>query len=265
MIRASQPRNRENGQTICKIATEREEVLGALGLVHQEYVRSSLSLENQSGIRVTRYHLLNTTEILVGLVGGEVACTLSVVRDSRFGLPMEAIYGREVCQRRGLGKRIAEVSCLADRRSDTDRTVNVMFRVMALTAQMAVARDIDELLIAVHPRHGRFYERFLGFQGIGDLRYYSSVCGNPAVAMVLDLVNLHETNPKAHSRLFGKPFASDDLRRRSIDLELLEELSWVYMAETEAEQEALRSKDRSTPASSEDKRVFVPVESLALA
>lgn len=240
MIRASNPRNRESRQTICRIATEREDVLGALGLVHEEYVRSGLSLDNASGVRVTRYHLLTTTEILVGLVGGEVACTLSVVRDSRFGLPMEAIYRREVNERRRLGKHVAEVSCLADRRSGAERTLNLMFRVMALTAQMATARGVDELLIAVHPRHARFYEGFLGFQGIGDLRYYSTVCGNPAVALALDLNTLHERNPKAYQRLYGQQFSWPELRPRSIDLDLLEELSDIYMVDDHASREALR-------------------------
>ena len=77
MIRASKPRNREDWSTICKIATHRDEVLGALQLVHDEYVRSELSLPNDSGLRVTGYHLLNTTEILVGIVDEQVACNAS--------------------------------------------------------------------------------------------------------------------------------------------------------------------------------------------
>ncbi|MHB0954777.1 MAG: N-acyl amino acid synthase FeeM domain-containing protein [Pirellulaceae bacterium] len=229
MIRASDPRNREDWSTICKIATEREEVLGALGLVHDEYVRSGLSMPSESGLRVTRYHLLNTTEILVGLVDEQVACTLSLVRDSRFGLPMESIYHREVHARRRLGKRVAEVSCLADRRSGAKDALALMLRLMTLLAQVARYRGVDELLIAVHPHHVKFYERFLGFTGFGDLRYYSTVCGNPAVAMALDLARLHAMNPKAYKLLCGQPYSSRELRERTISLALLEELSGFYM------------------------------------
>ena len=229
MISARNPRNREDWSTICRIATARDEVLGALQLVHDEYVRSGLSLPTDSGLRVTRYHLLNTTEVLVGLVDDQVACTLSLVRDSRFGLPMESIYRREVNVRRRLGKSVAEVSCLADRRADAERTLTVMFRVMALVAQAATHRGVDELLIAIHPHHAKFYERFLGFERIGDLKYYSTVRGNPAVAMTLDLTRLHVTNPKAYKRLYGQPFAPRELRERVVSLALLEELSWLYM------------------------------------
>jgi hypothetical protein len=229
MIRASNPRNREDWSTICKIATARDEVLGALQLVHDEYVRSGLSLPSDSGLRVTSYHLLNTTEVVVGLVDDEVACTLSLVRDSRFGLPMESIYHREVHVRRQLGKRVAEVSCLADRRADAERTLTVMFRVMALVAQAATHRGVDELLIAIHPHHAKFYKRFLGFEGIGDLKYYSTVRGNPAVAMALDLTQLHVTNPKAYRRLYGEPFAPRELHERVVPLALLEELSRLYL------------------------------------
>lgn len=229
MINASDPRNREGWSTICRIATERDEVLRALQLVHDEYVRSGLSLPTDSGLRVTRYHLLNTTEVLVGVVEGDVVCTLSLVRDSRFGLPMESIYRREVNARRRLGKSVAEVSCLADRRVDSERNMTVMFRVMALVAQAATARGVDELLIAIHPHHAKFYQRFLGFDEIGGLKYYSTVCGNPAVAMSLDLNRLHLSNPKAHQRLYGKPFAPSELSKRVMSLAMLEELSWVYM------------------------------------
>ena len=233
MIQAVRPRNRENRQTICTIATAREDVLDALRLVHEEYVRSGLTLRNRTGIRVTQYHLLTTTEILVGNVGGEIACTMSLVRDSRFGLPMEAIYAPEVRERRRMGKHLAEVSCLADRRDDAERTLTLMFRMISLAAQVSRARGVDEVLIAVHPRHSKFYERFFGFQGIGDLKYYSSVCGNPAVAMALDLINVKHTNPRAHERLFGHRFEQEDIRPRSFDLEVLEELADIYLEEEE--------------------------------
>lgn len=239
MIRASRPRNRENRQTICAIATAREPVLDALRLVHEEYVRSGLTLDNRTGIRVTQYHLLTTTEILVGIVGDEVACTMSLVRDSRFGLPMEAIYAPEVRERRRMGKHLAEVSCLADRRDNAERTLNLMFRMIALAAQVSRARGVDEVLIAVHPRHSRFYERFFGFRGIGDLKYYGTVCGNPAVAMALDLVNVKNTNPKAYDRLYGVQFDQEAVRPRSFDLNVLEELSDIYLEEAETSRSLL--------------------------
>jgi len=234
MIRASNPRNREDWNTICKIATEREEVLGALQLVHDEYARSELSLPSRSGVRVTRYHLLDSTEILVGIANGDVVSTLSLVRDSRFGLPLESIYPEEVQSRRRLGKKLVEVSCLADRRSDADRTLDVMFRMFALAFQSQAARGVHEAFIAVHPRHGKFYQRFLGFVPVGGLKTYSFVRGNPAVALRLDLTRVHETDPKAYKRMCGNRYSSSELRRRTVSLDLLEELSWLYKYDEEA-------------------------------
>lgn len=228
MIRTSNPRNREGWSTICKIATDRDEVFEALQLVHDQYVRSGLSLPTTSGLRVTRYHLLNTTEVLVGMVDNQVACTLTLVRDSRYGLPMESIYRQEVNVRRLYSRSIAEVSCLADR-INGEGHVNVMFRAMALVAQAATWRGVDELLIAIHPHHAKFYERFLGFEGIGDLKYYDAVRGNPAVAMTLDLNRLQFTNPKAYQRLYGQPFPVQELRERVMPLTLLEELGRLYL------------------------------------
>lgn len=234
MIRAISPRNREKRHTVCTIATAREHVFDALRLVQEEYLRTGLTLTNRSGVRVTQYHLVPTTEILVGLVEDEVACTASLVRDSHVGLPLEAIYGSHVTEYRQTGKRLAEASCLANRRDDAEETLTLVFRLMALVIQLANARQVDELLIAVHPRHSRFYERFLGFRHIGGLKYYSTVCGNPAVAMALDVPNLHQTNPKAYKRVFGRPFPADALKPRGLEPEVFDELHDIYLQDEEA-------------------------------
>lgn len=251
MIRPSNPRDREDWSSICRVATDRDEVLAALGLVHHQYVRSGLAVPNRSGIRVTRYHLLNTTEVMIGKVDDAVVCTLTLVRDTRFGLPMESIYHEEVEARRRLGKRVAEVSCLADRRDDNEGSLSVMFRVMSLVAQYATRRGVDELLIAIHPRHGKFYERFLGFEGIGGLKSYSLVRDNPAIAMALDLGGLQHSNRKAYQRLYGVPFPDHELRPRTISLDLLEELCEHYRLEQAAHARRLPTVQLRVPSEPE--------------
>ncbi len=154
---------------------------------------------------------------------------MSLVRDARLGLPMEAIYEREIDQRRRQGIRLAEVSCLADARKSETCSFSGLLRLMALTAQCAVRRGVDQLVIAVHPRHAAFYQCFIAFEPIGEEKTYSAVCDKPAVAMVLDLNRLSFDHPKAYKRLFGKPFSDEVLRYRLISPELRREL--CYLAE----------------------------------
>jgi hypothetical protein len=153
---------------------------------------------------------------VIGASLEEVICTATIVHDGSMGLPLECVYAAEVASRRSRGITLAEVSCLADRTEPTARSFPVLCRLMSLIAQSSKRRGTDELLIAVHPRHARFYQRYLGFMQIGDERTYPSVRNHPALALSLDLNNLAEQHPGAYERLFGVPFPIFTLERPRI-------------------------------------------------
>ena len=195
-----------------KIAANLEERKSAFRLVYASYLRAGLGEPNPYGLRVTPYHLLPTTEVLIAILRGETFFTMSLVMDGELGLPMEAVYGDEVAARRRQGRRIAEVSCLADRRKNFRGFFPIFLRLSRLTAQYARRQGVDELLIAVHPKHGRFYRRLLNFEPIGQQRAYPSVRNRPAVALCLDFARLGREHPATCKTLFGKPFPDEQLR-----------------------------------------------------
>ena len=210
-----------------RIASQREELYSALNLVYEAYVYSGLIETNHFELRVTPYHALPTTEVLVAERGSNVVCTMSLIRDGALGLPMENIYAAEIQRRRRQGKHLAEVSCLADDRESCDHSFSVVSRLMALTTQCAKCRDVDELVIAVHPRHAGFYERFLAFEPIGDVKAYGAVLDNPAVALAMDLNRLRLEHPQAHKRLCGRAFPAETVRYRPISAALQAELRFL--------------------------------------
>jgi hypothetical protein len=199
-----------------KIADRQEELRCAFRLVYQAYVAAGLSQPNPQRMRITPWHLLPTTEVLVATLRDEVIGTVSLVADGEMGIPMESIFPDHVAARRSEGVRFGEVSCLADRRRHFARTMPLVIRLMSLLGQTARARGIDTLLIVVHPRHVRFYERFIGFRALGRHQTYAAVCGKPAVALELDLAHLQENHAEAYQRFFGRPFPSDQLGPRSM-------------------------------------------------
>lgn len=169
------------------IADTQDSLLSAFRLVYDTYVRCRLMEPNAYAMRVTPYHLPEDTDVFVASRGESVTCTMSLVRDGQMGLPMEDAYGPEVRQRRDQGNRVAEVSCLAGGVDGGKGMRRVAIRLMGFMAQYAWRRGVDELLIAVHPDHARFYERMIAFRPIGGERSYTPVCNKPAVAMALDL------------------------------------------------------------------------------
>ncbi|HYW78174.1 MAG TPA: long-chain N-acyl amino acid synthase [Thermoguttaceae bacterium] len=219
----------------CKIASSRDQWEAALGLVYRAYVRSGLIEANRHQMRVTPYHSLPTTEVLIAADQEEVVCTLSIVGDGLLGLPMESIYPEQVALRRRQGLRFAEVSCLANELEGSEQSFPVVSQLMALTTQCADYRLLDQLLIVVHPRHASFYERFLGFDVIGERRAYASVCDNPAIAMAVDLNRLKYDHPRTHRRMFRTPFAEEVLEYQPISADLRLDLRTIA-AETYVDQ-----------------------------
>ena len=198
------------------LARTRLELMEAFRLLYDSYVRAGLVTENRRKLRLTPFHLLDTTEVFVAKWRGEVIATMTVVADGPQGLPMDAMYGDEVAHFREAGLRLAEVGCFADRRGMEPPFLKVIGELAKLVVQVASARGADGLVAATHPRHARFYIRALGFQQFAGLKECPYAQGNPAVALVQNFEKLRET--AVHERLFGTEFPPEKLMRTSWDL-----------------------------------------------
>lgn len=191
-----------------KIASTRAEREGAFRLVYQRYLGAGLCPPNPHEMRVTPYHLLPTTTVFVAIYKGEVIFTMSLIGDGPKGVPMESIFPDEIGNLRARGVRFGEVSCLADRRKEMSRFLPLFVRVSRMVLQFA-RREGMWLSMAVHPKHGRFYERLFGFERIGGERLYGSVMNKPAVAYALDPAGF---DAERRRQYFGEVIPDDDLR-----------------------------------------------------
>lgn len=199
---------------VYKVAADERERDAAFRLLYRSYVRSGLIQPNHHEMRVTPYHLLPSSAVFVAILRQEVICTVSLIGDGELGLPMESIYADEVSQLRGQGAVLAEVSGLADRRQNMQRFFPVFLRLVGVLCPYAKQQGIKQLVVAVHPRHARFYQRFLRFERIGDKKNYPQVCDHPAVALLLDFARLESHWPKVHELLFGANLPPHELEPR---------------------------------------------------
>lgn len=199
-----------------KIAATRAERCAAFALTYQAYTRVGLCPPNAFEMRVTPYQLLSTSDVFIARLDGAVISTLTLVCDSSLGLPMEVIYPEEVARQRAAGVRLAEVSCLADRRRDPGRYFPVFLELCRMMVQSARYRGVDQLLAAVHPRHARFYRRYMAFTNFGDVREYPSVCNNLAEALCLDFPRIDRERPSTYEIFFGEPLREDLIRPQPI-------------------------------------------------
>ena len=164
---------------------------------------------NASGMRITPYHLLPTSDLFVACNEGKVIYTMTLISDDQEGIPMESVFKAEVEKRREEGTAyLAEVSCLASRSDYLPRgqMYHVFVRLASLMVQSARENGVDKLLIACHPRHARFYEGWLGFSRVSDERNYSPVRNKPAVALEHDFALRDREVYRLHKKIYGHSF-----------------------------------------------------------
>ncbi|MBT0963807.1 N-acyl amino acid synthase FeeM domain-containing protein [Denitromonas iodatirespirans] len=173
---------------VFKLAETREELEACFRLLHDAYVDAGFMKPAPSGLRVTVYHALPTTSTLLCRHGDRVVGTVSLVRESAMGFPMQRIF--DIASIREAGGNIAEVSALAIDRRFRSASGRILMPLLKFMYEYATLQfDTRHLVIAVNPRHIGFYEAILCFRRLKQrpVEHYDFVDGAPAVGAHLDL------------------------------------------------------------------------------
>ena len=217
----------ETHQIEVELVRNYTDLLVAFGLLYKAYLKAGLVTENARQLRVTPFHLLPSTEVFVAKCAGEVLSTLTMVPDSAVGLPMDSMYAAELAELRKSGLRIAEIGSLADRRHLPIRFINIFELLAQLIVQVAQDRGIDTLVLAVHPRHAKFYMRAFGFEALGGLANCPYAEGNPAVALILEFRRIIGTH--FGEKLFGISIESERLAPTQWSIEARNDLRFIVL------------------------------------
>ena len=185
---------------VLKIAETREELEACFKLLHDAYVSSGFMKPAESGLRATIYHALPTTTTLCAKYDGEVVGTLSLIRESVFGFPLQAIF--DLKEIRVRGGKIAEVSALAVHPDFRKTGGAILFPLMKFMYEYCTTFfDTRHLVIAVHPTRIEMYESLLFFNRLteNEVANYDFANGAPAVGASLDL----RTAPRKYKQTYN--------------------------------------------------------------
>lgn len=173
------------------IATSRAELTGAFELVYRTYLAKGYTEPHPGQVVYREVFGLPCSRTIVavhqamGVVG-----TLTVVEDNPLGLELARTYPREVQALRAEGGRVAEITCLAIDSARRFRRGEIFFGLTRFMIQYAFWRRCDDLLIAIHPRHLRFYRRYFRVSPLGPCRPHGFVCDHPSVGCRIELGSL---------------------------------------------------------------------------
>lgn len=185
---------------VLKIAETKEELEACFRLLHDAYVSSGFMKPHPSGIRINIYHALPTTTTLCAKFDGEVVGTLSLIRESVFGFPLQSVFDlQEVREKKG---RIAEVSALAVHPKFRNTGGSILFPLMKFMYDYCTTFfDTRHLVIAVNPNRIEMYESLLFFERLkhSSVENYDFANGAPAIGASVDL---HQS-PAVFKRIYG--------------------------------------------------------------
>ena len=192
---------RPDKRLVLKIAETREELQACFKLLHDAYVGSGFMRPDPSGMRVTIYHALPTTTTLCAKYDDEVVGTISLIRESVFGFPLQSIFDlHEVREKKG---RVAEVSALAVHPKFRNTGGTILFPLMKFMYEYCTTFfDTRHLVIAVNPNRIEMYESLLFFERLAEneVENYDFANGAPAVGASVDL----HVAPEIFKRVYGK-------------------------------------------------------------
>lgn len=196
-----------DSRLVLKIAETQEELEACFRLLHDAYVQSGFMKPHPSGMRITIYHALPTTTTLCAKFEGDVVGTISLIRESVFGFPLQSIFDlHDIREKKG---RIAEVSALAIHPRFRNTGGSILFPLMKFMYEYcSTFFDTRHLVIAVNPNRIELYESLLLFERLAQtpVDKYDFANGAPAIGATVDL---HQVPARMKQVYRGKPKRKD--------------------------------------------------------
>jgi len=173
-----------------RIAATRAELTAAFELVYRRYLARGYIPPNDGQIFYhPRLGQPSSRTIVAMDPSGQAVGTLTVTGDSGQWLGLEATFPCEVQQLRQQRRRLAESTLLAIQPSGNTQSA-VFFALTKFMIHYVIWKGYDDLLLAIHPRHRRFYWRHFHAERMGGCRSHTAASGNPAVCCRIDVSNL---------------------------------------------------------------------------
>ncbi|HPI41098.1 MAG TPA: hypothetical protein PLJ21_09855, partial [Pseudobdellovibrionaceae bacterium] len=181
-----------------KLAESIDEYFQAFQVLYDSYFELGFTEQTPSKTYIVFQHLLPSTALLIAKYKGEVVGTVSLVRESKMGLPIQKYISLQL--KKDFNTRYAEISSLCIKKSfRQSKQGNVFFPLLAFMYQFATKHfDVSDFIIAVYPRHEIYYRGLMGFQRLHDtFEFY----GAPALALRLNLKNAYSFFAEKYGQL----------------------------------------------------------------
>lgn len=187
-----------------RIARTEQDYLESSRILYDCYREKGYTEVNSNGMRMTPYHLLPSTTVLLALWNNEIIGTISLIRDNPIGLPLEAIF--DVGELRANHSVLCEASSLAIKREFRGKAGEIFHPMVRYMWNYALSYfGVDYLVIAINPSMFELYESVYLFEPLKEaprVDSYDFANNNPAVG---EYINLKTSFQKFKKKYDGVP------------------------------------------------------------
>lgn len=174
--------SRESGLHF-SVAETLEDVTDAWHLLYHVYRRVGYIPDNPFELHTTPHAIGEQNLVVSAKIQGLTVGTISAIHDGELGLPLDAVYHKELDALRQQGRRMLEIGLFADRRQDIDRSFITILELMRFTFYFGYHQGTTDCICGIPPRRAKLYARAFGFEIIGEPTSYASVLDNPVVLL----------------------------------------------------------------------------------
>jgi len=196
-----------DGQWRVLVANTRELREKAFRLVYDVYIREGYELRfgRESGLWCTIHHLHPDTTIFLAEKEGSLAGSVTVMPDSRLGLPTDRIFPEPLADLRNAGRRLSEISSLVVTEEPGGIPPELAMHLYRLAhlASLHLLKSTD-IVASVMDRHRDFYSRFLLFDEVSETPRLSPKTGQQVCYARLNLETMKERYEQRYARATGR-------------------------------------------------------------
>lgn len=197
-----------------RVARSLEEVTEAWRLLYRAYLQAGFITPNPQRLHTAPQSVGPHAAVVLASIGEVTVSTITAIRDSERGLPLDSVYAAELDVMRQRGGKLLEIGLFGDRREiigDPDRTFNAVFELMRFTFFFGYHHGVTDFLCGIPPRRARLYGRAFGFKPVGEIKSYATVDDNPVQLMhsTLDYTLANKDRHRALAYFFERPVPAD--------------------------------------------------------
>lgn len=189
------------------VATTRELREKAFRLVYDVYIREGYDLRfgRESGLWCTIHHLHPDTTIFLAEKEGRLAGSVTVIPDSRLGLPTDRIFPEPLAGLRKAGRRLSEISSLVVTEEPGGIPPELAMHLYRLAhlVSLRMLKSTD-IVASVMAHHRDFYSRFLLFDEVSEAPRLSPKTDQQVSYVRLNLETMKERYEQRYARATGR-------------------------------------------------------------